>query len=208
MRKTTARRAPRGRALDRGMRALEGMWRDLEGKTGGVHFHVHSGMKGTSSRALTSYHDLALDFELGVLARVFEEEIDVANHRENSDILVCDLDAARCGLQRTGEDDKCKFYKVQMKKGAVRHGGMTAMNIATHCLRPPANFLFTSISRWAPGLIKGRWGKVEGRSRCIAYSCSSVSSSLAVSSRSSAFCIHVWYFYHFFRWCEACTELS
>lgn len=73
-------------------------------------------MKGTSRGPLTSYHDLALDFEFGVLARVFEEEIDVADHRESSDILVCDLDAAQCGLQRTGEDDKCKLYKVQIKK--------------------------------------------------------------------------------------------
>jgi hypothetical protein len=68
-----------------------------------------------SGGAPTSYHDLALDFELGVLARVFEEEVDVTDHRKSYDILVCDLDAARCGLQRTGEDDKCKFYEVRKK---------------------------------------------------------------------------------------------
>ena len=69
-----------------------------------------------SSGVLTSYHDLALDFEFGVLARVFEEEIRIADHRESSNILVCDLDVARCGLQWTGKDDKCKFYKAQGRK--------------------------------------------------------------------------------------------
>ena len=52
-----------------------------------------------SGGVLTSYHDLALDFEFGVLARVFEEEVHIADHRESSDILVRDLDVARCGLQ-------------------------------------------------------------------------------------------------------------
>ncbi len=70
-----------------------------------------------SSGAPTSYHDLALNFKLGVLARVFEEEIDVTDHRKSYDILICDPDAARCGLQGTGKDDKCKFYKVRKKYG-------------------------------------------------------------------------------------------
>ena len=169
--------------------------------TEGMHLRAHSGaMKGMSSGALTSYHDLALDFELGVLVRVFEEDIDVADHRESSNILVCDLDAARCGLQWTGKDDKCKFYKVQ-KESTVRHGRMTAMIMATHCLRPPSNFLFTSISRWATGLIKGRLKDAH-----VALHTSSVSSSLAVSSRSSALWIHVWYFYHFFCWCVKLSQ--
>lgn len=82
-----------------------------------MQLRVRSGaMKGMSGGALTSYHDLALDFEFGVLARVFEEEIHVADHRESSDVLVCDLDTARCGLQWAGKDDKCKFYKVQGEK--------------------------------------------------------------------------------------------
>jgi hypothetical protein len=70
-------------------------------------------MKGMGGGTLTSYHDLALDFEFGVLARVFGEQVHVADHRESSDILVCDLYAARRGLQWTGKDDKCNFYEVR-----------------------------------------------------------------------------------------------
>jgi hypothetical protein len=41
--------------------------------------------------APTGYHYLTLDFKLGVLAGVFGEEVDVANHGEHFDILICEL---------------------------------------------------------------------------------------------------------------------
>ena len=59
--------------------------------------------------ARTSYHDLALDFELGIVARILEEEVDVADHGERFDIFVCELELARDRLQWTCEDDECKF---------------------------------------------------------------------------------------------------
>ena len=59
--------------------------------------------------ALTGYHHLTLDFKLGVLAGIFEEEVDVSDHGERFDILVCELGVGRGWLQRTREDDESKF---------------------------------------------------------------------------------------------------
>jgi hypothetical protein len=59
--------------------------------------------------ARTSYHDLALDFELGIVTRILEEEVDVADHGERFDIFVCELDLAWDRLQWTPEDDECKL---------------------------------------------------------------------------------------------------
>jgi hypothetical protein len=59
--------------------------------------------------APTSYHHLTLDLKLGVLPRIFEEEVDVADHGERFDILVCEINAARRRLQRTREYDECEF---------------------------------------------------------------------------------------------------
>jgi len=59
--------------------------------------------------ARTSYHYLALDFELGIVTRVLEEEVDVADHGEHFDIFVRELDLTRDRLQWTCEDDECKF---------------------------------------------------------------------------------------------------
>jgi hypothetical protein len=65
--------------------------------------------------------------------------------------------------------------------------------MSTHCPRPPANFLFTSVIHHqdykSDDQERGRTGI---GSRCISYSCFNVSSSLAVSSHSSALRIHVW----------------
>jgi hypothetical protein len=60
-------------------------------------------------RARTSYHYLALDFELGIVTRILEEEVNVADHGERFDIFVCELNLARDRLQWTREDDECKF---------------------------------------------------------------------------------------------------
>jgi hypothetical protein len=61
--------------------------------------------------ARTGYHYLALDFELGIVTRILEEEVDVADHGERFDIFVCELDSdlARDRLQWAREDDECKF---------------------------------------------------------------------------------------------------
>jgi hypothetical protein len=64
-------------------------------------------------QARTSYHHLALDFKLGVLARVLEEEVDIADHGERSDILVRELETARCGPQRPRKNDERKFCKTK-----------------------------------------------------------------------------------------------
>jgi hypothetical protein len=57
--------------------------------------------------APTGYHHLTLDFKLGVLASIFEEEVDVADHEERFNIIVCEIGVAR--LQWTRENDECKF---------------------------------------------------------------------------------------------------
>lgn len=63
----------------------------------------------------TSYHYLALDFELGIVTRILEEEVDVADHGERFDIFVCELGLILDRLQRTREDDKCKFWQCETK---------------------------------------------------------------------------------------------
>lgn len=72
--------------------------------------HFVCSLRGRANGARTSYHYLALDFELGIVTRVLEEEVDVADHGERFDILVCELDLARDHrLQRTREDDECEL---------------------------------------------------------------------------------------------------
>lgn len=87
MRKTGARRVLRVRDVDHGTRALQE----------GVHLPIRQGgaMVEDERGAPTGYHHLTLDFKLGVLARIFEEEVDVANHGERFDILVCEIGVAR-----------------------------------------------------------------------------------------------------------------
>ena len=60
-------------------------------------------------RAPTGYHYLTLDFELGIVTRILEEEVDIADLGERFDIFICELDLARYRLQCTREDDECKF---------------------------------------------------------------------------------------------------
>ena len=57
----------------------------------------------------TGYHYLALDFEFGIVTRILEEEVDVADQGERFDIFICELVLAQDRLQWTREDDECKF---------------------------------------------------------------------------------------------------
>jgi hypothetical protein len=63
--------------------------------------------------ARTSYHYLALNFELGIVMRILEEEVDVADHGERFDIFVCELDLVRDRLEWTCEDDESKFWQYE-----------------------------------------------------------------------------------------------
>ena len=63
--------------------------------------------------ARTGYHYLALDFEIGIVTRILEEEVDVADHGELFDIFVCELDLARWDrLRWTREDNECKLWVI------------------------------------------------------------------------------------------------
>ena len=94
------------RAVGRGTRALQKVGeekiRQLPARKEGARVEDEGG-------APTGYHHLTLDFKLGVLAGIFEEEVDVSNHGERFDILVCELGVWRGRLQRTRENDESKF---------------------------------------------------------------------------------------------------
>jgi hypothetical protein len=81
-RKKGARRAPRVRAVDRDTRALQ------EKEKRACSLRRSGSWWGMGVGARTSYHYLALDFELGIVTRVLEEEVDVADHGERFDIFV------------------------------------------------------------------------------------------------------------------------
>ncbi len=71
-------------------------------------------------RARTSYHYLALNFELGIVTRILEEEVDVADHGERFDLFVCELDLARDRFQWTCEDDERKFWQYETSGATER----------------------------------------------------------------------------------------
>ena len=51
----------------------------------------------------------------GPRGNFFEEEVDVSDHEERLDILVCGLGVSRGRLQRTRENDDRKFYRFELK---------------------------------------------------------------------------------------------
>jgi hypothetical protein len=74
------------------------------------------------------------------------EEIDVANCRERSDILVCVVSTALCRLLQTAR---------RMNVSSASMVRMAAMSMATHCACPPSPFPFTPVQHWTTGFIEG-----------------------------------------------------
>jgi hypothetical protein len=85
----------RARAVDRGTWALEGEGCGVGyAGGGGCIFLFVEWMEGMRGGGMDQLSSLTLNFELGVLARVFEE-VDVADHWECSDILICEFKVVR-----------------------------------------------------------------------------------------------------------------